>query len=150
MPHAADRLRTAERRAEVLRLRLAGLQFADIAAQLDPPVSKQRAHQLYRAALAEVVREPGEAVIKAELLRLDMLWRALLPQALRGSARHVEVAVRLLERRARMLGLDAPTRAEVHLTGEEVEALDTEIEALLAAAGHLEEPARGDLGAGAG
>jgi hypothetical protein len=126
MAHAADRLRQQQRRAEVLRLRLAGLEFADIAARLDPPVSKQRAHQLYAAALAEVVREPGEAVIKAELLRLDMLWRALLPRALGGSARHVEVALRLLERRARMLGLDAPTRTEV-LT---IDAIDAEIRQL--------------------
>jgi hypothetical protein len=126
MARAADRLRQAERRAEVLRLRLAGLEFADIAARLDPPVSKQRAHQLYRAALAEVVREPASEIITAEVLRLDLLWRALLPAVVRGSARHTEVAVRVAERRARMLGLDAPTRTEV-LT---IDAIDAEIRQL--------------------
>jgi hypothetical protein len=38
----------------------------------------------------------------------------------------------VLERRSRLLGLDAPTRTEVHMTGEEMDALDREIEQLLA------------------
>jgi hypothetical protein len=37
----------------------------------------------------------------------------------------------VLERRARMLGLDAPTRSQVTMTVEEVDALDREIEQLL-------------------
>jgi hypothetical protein len=144
----AARVRAQERRAQVLRLRLAGVPFDQIGQQLDPPVSRQRAHQLYRDALAQIVREPAEETVKADLERLDMLWRAVIARALAGSARHAEVGIRVLERRARMLGLDAPTRTELRMTVEEVEALDHEIEALLAAAGHLDEPAGDDLDGG--
>jgi hypothetical protein len=145
----AARARAAERRAQVLRLRLAGVPFDQIGQQLDPPCSMQRAYQLYRSALRQIIRDPGEELIKADLERLDMLWRAVIARALAGSARHAEVGIRVLERRARLLGLDAPTRSEVRLTVEEAEALDAEIEALLAAAGRLEEPAGDDLpGAG--
>lgn len=147
MPSPAERQRAQQRRAQVLQWRLAGWPFDQIAARLDPPVSMQRAHQLYRAALAQIVREPADDLIKAECERLDLLWRAVIARALAGSARHAEVAVRVLERRARLLGLDAPTRTEVRLSVEEVEALDAEIEGLLAASagGALTEPSRHDL-----
>ena len=138
MPSRAEvRARAAERRAQVLRLRLAGLDFAAIGAALDPPVSMQRAHQLYLDGLALVVKEPAEDVLKADLERLDILWRAMLTRAASGSARHAEVALRVLERKARMLGLDAPTRtvAKVSFSDDEVDQLDREIEGLLAAAG---------------
>lgn len=137
MPGPYGRKRQAERRAQVMRLRLAGLPFDQIGAQLDPPVSMQRAYQLYRDALARVVREPTEDVLTADLERLDLLWRAMLTRAAAGSARHAEIALRVLERRARMLGLDAPTKTEakVTFTAEEVDQLDREIEQLLAAAG---------------
>jgi hypothetical protein len=136
MPGPYGRQVQAERRAQVMTLRLAGLPFNQIGAQLDPPVSAQRAHQLYLDALARVVKEPAEDVLKADLERLDLLWRAMLTRAAAGSARHAEVALRVLERRARMLGLDAPTRtvAKVSFTDDEEAQLDREIEALLAAA----------------
>jgi hypothetical protein len=149
MATPTQRLQAAERRARVLRLRLAGVPFEQIAAQLDPPCSTQRAHQLYQAALKQIVREPAEQVLAAEGERLDMLWRAVIARALAGSARHAEVALKVLERRARMLGLDAPqkTRIDAHITVEEAEALDAEIEGLLAAGAWLAEPAADDLDA---
>jgi hypothetical protein len=127
----AARVRAQERRAQVLRLRLAGVPFDQIGQQLDPPVTRQRAHQLYRDALAQIVREPAEEVVKADLERLDMLWRALIARALAGSARHAEVGIRVLERRAKMLGLDAPTRTEV-LTLDAIDAEIRQLEAELA------------------
>jgi hypothetical protein len=130
---AGTRLAAAERRARVLRLRLAGYQFDQIGAMLDPPVSMQRAHQLYVSALAQVVREPASELVKADLERVDILWRTALTHALQGSARWAEVALRCLERRARMVGYDAPTRSEVRMSVEEVDELDREIEQLLAA-----------------
>jgi hypothetical protein len=45
--------------------------------------------------------------------------------------RHAEVCVRICERRARLLGLDQPAKLEMRMSGEEVDALDREIEQLL-------------------
>jgi hypothetical protein len=134
---AANRLQAATRRREVLTLRLAGVSFANIGQRLQPPTSAQRAHQLYVRALADITREPAEQALTADLERLDLLWRTALGHALAGSARWAEVGLRVLERRARILGYDAPARAEVRMTVEEVDQLDREIEQLLATAyGH--------------
>lgn len=130
---AAARVRAAERRRQVLTWRLQGVPFARIGAQLDPPCSGQRAHQLYVAALADITREPAEQALKADLERLDLLWATALGHALDGSARWAEVGLRVLERRARILGYDAPARSEVRMSVEEIDQLDREIEQLLAA-----------------
>jgi Sigma-70, region 4 len=123
------KVRARERQA--LAMRTAGETFAAIGAQLG--ISDRMASRIIRRALDRVVREDAKALIDLEAERLDVLWRAVLPRALAGSARHVEVAVRISERRSRLLGLDAPTatRVEAHITTDEVEALDAEIEALL-------------------
>ena len=107
---AAARTAAAARRARVLGLRLEGLSFEQIGAQLDPPVSRQRAYRLYADALRQVVREPASELLTADLERLNLLWGAMLARALAGSARHAEVALKVLERRARMFGLDAADR----------------------------------------
>lgn len=128
---AQSRLQAAERRRRVLQWRLAGVSFEHIGQQLG--CSRQRAHQLYTDALAAITREPADEALKADLERLDLLWRAALEHALAGSARWAEVGLRVLERRARIIGYDAPTRSQVQLTVEEVDQLDREIEQLLAA-----------------
>ena len=124
-------VKVRERERVALAMRTAGETFAAIGTALH--ISDRMASRITRRALDRVVREDAKALIDLEAERLDVLWRAVLPCALAGSARHVEVAVRISERRSRLLGLDAPTaaRVEAHITTDEVEALDAEIEALL-------------------
>ena len=145
MPHGASdpetRLNAAERRARVVRLRLGGWSYEAIGAALDPPVSMQRAHQLYQDALRRIVAEPVDEHRKTDLERLDLLWRGVLTDAMQGSPKHVIAAVRVLERRAKILGYDAPTKVEQRITVEEVSELDREIEQLLA---ERDRHARGD------
>jgi hypothetical protein len=129
---AATRLTAAERRARVVRLRIGGWSFEAIGEALDPPVSMQRAHQLYEDALRRIVAEHVDEHRQTDLARLDLLWRGVAPEAMQGSPRHVLAAVRVLERRAKMIGYDAPTKVEQHITIEEQTALDREIEQLLA------------------
>jgi predicted DNA-binding protein (UPF0251 family) len=127
-----------EREAWALRLRAGGLTYSEIAGQLQ--VSDRMAARIVHRALGRVVREPAGELLNLELERLDLVWRGSFPRAAAGSARHAEVCLRVLERRARLLGLDAPTRtvAKVTFTDEEVDKLDQEIEALLAA--HHQHP----------
>jgi hypothetical protein len=61
-----------------------------------------------------------------ESQRLDALLEAVWPQAAQGHLPAVDRAVRILERRARLLGLDAPQQSEV-LT---IDRIDAEIERL--------------------
>lgn len=61
---------------------------------------------------------------------LDGIERAMGPKALQGDPKAAEVLMRVMERRARLLGLDRPTKIEA--TVEHTTTLDQAIEGLLA------------------
>ena len=48
-----------------------------------------------------------------ELERLDKLWFAMYRQATQGNQGAVDRCIRIMERRAKLLGLDAPTKTEL-------------------------------------
>jgi hypothetical protein len=142
-----DRIAATARQAEALRLRANGLYFDEIGQALG--ITKQAAFTLVTRALKTTLREPGEQVRTLELDRLDQLQVEALAVLRR---RHVLVSggkivrddddqpllddgpalqaiatlLRIAERRARLLGLDAPAKHEV-LT---LDAIDTEIRRL--------------------
>jgi hypothetical protein len=57
-------------------------------------------------------------LIVLELMRLERLHAAVWPQAIRGDVNAVDRVLRIMERRARLLGLDAPKR--VAMSGDVV------------------------------
>jgi DNA-binding CsgD family transcriptional regulator len=118
-----------ERERVAVELRVQGYSYAEIGDRLG--VSRKMASRIVNRAMDRVLREPVGQLIDLELARLDALWQAMWPRALRGSARHAEVCVRICERRARLLGLDQPAKLEMRMSVEEVDALDREIEQLL-------------------
>jgi hypothetical protein len=118
-----------ERERLAVTLRIDGLTYAEIGARLG--VSDRMASRVVNRAMNRVLREPVGQLVDLELARLDGLWAAMWPKAMRGSARHAEVCVRISERRSRLLGLDQPSKLEMRMSVEEVDALDREIEQLL-------------------
>ncbi len=46
-------------------------------------------------------------------MRLDRLQEALWPKAISGDTRAADVVLRIMNRRARMLGIDAPARIDI-------------------------------------
>jgi hypothetical protein len=100
------KLAVRERQRQALELRLAGDTYQSIADTL--ACSKHRAHSLVQAALDAVVQEPAEKVRLMELERLDRLYAAASPSAERGDPVMIAACLRIQERRARLLGLDAP------------------------------------------
>lgn len=133
----------AQHDAEAARLRAQGWGYAQIGEKLG--VSMQGAHQAVQRALTAAVREPADDVRALELSRLDLLWQAawtvltkhhvtvqqgkvvyLGDEPLEDDAPVLNAIDRLLkvqDRRAKLLGLDAPTRHEV-IT---LDAIDQEI-----------------------
>lgn len=105
----------AEKRALACRLRIAGLTYDQIARELKLK-SRSAARDLVIAAIKEHTKEPAEEVRDRELERLDELLRGLWAKAKTGSVQHVDRVIKIMERRARYLGLDAPERFE-HSTG---------------------------------
>jgi hypothetical protein len=105
----------AEKRAEAIRLRIEGETFRRIAETLG--VTTGRAHQLVDEAMRETVQEPAEHLRQIELARLDMMMPAVMEKARRGRLRSIYTMLRIMERRARLLGLDASPNHDTEMSG---------------------------------
>src|SRR6476659_5227234 len=130
---AADEITTAERRARVVELRRERKSFAEIGAALG--VSVQRAHTIYREALAAIPAQHVEEHRAEELALIDDAINDLLDLARDHSMPRTAVeawtSIRgWAERKAKLLGLDAPT--QVVLTMDTIEAEIRRLEAELA------------------
>lgn len=123
----------AEQQAKVLQLRRQRLTFADIGAQLG--FTAQRAHQIYTAALKAIPAQEVEQHRAEELTLIDDAIANLWPIA--HNHKQPRTAVEAwntirgwAERKARLLGLDVPTRVSVDAEnlgreiGELLDALD--------------------------
>jgi len=98
---------TAERDAEAARLRSRSMSYRAIAKELGVDVST--AHAMVKRALAEIVREAGEAVVALELAKLDRMEAAVLGVL---EATHYTVSNgKLIELDGRPLLDDAPVLA---------------------------------------
>lgn len=98
-----------DRQQEALELRKSGASFAAIARTLG--VSTTQAYNDVEAALAEAVnRNVGKAdeLRQLELQRLDEVFFGIYQRAVGGELKAVDRLLRISERRAKLLGLDAP------------------------------------------
>ncbi len=105
------KIRVAERQAAVLQLRKAGLPFSRIAEQLG--ISVGYASKLANAALVEFhVNAAADAgdLMALSLARLDGLLVVLWPRATAGNLGAVDRVLAIEQRRARLLGLESPTK----------------------------------------
>jgi DNA-binding CsgD family transcriptional regulator len=104
----------AERRIKAFGLRKAGASYRQIAQQLNVGVNTAWAD--VNAELMELRAQTtadAEAVREMELQRCDEMILGLWPGVRRGDPKSVMAAVRVSDRRARLLGLDAPSKSEI-------------------------------------
>lgn len=109
---SARRIIARQREARAMEMRLAGHTYAEIAEALG--ISSVSAYQAVRRVLdrlAERTNETAEQVRKIEESRLDELLRSLWDR--RHDPKIVDRILRIMERRARLLGLDKPTQVDV-------------------------------------
>ena len=128
----------ATRRKTALALRCDGLTFAQIGAKLG--VTEQAAHKAVQHELSAVAaerRELAEHQLDFELSQIDSVVRGMAPKAEKGDARAAMTILKAMERRAKLLGLDAPDKLEhlVDVRKLSDAELDTEIARLAAEAG---------------
>lgn len=112
---APEVITAKERAADALRLRKEGATFAEIADALGYN-STQAAHGAVKRALDAIIREPAAEVLAVELERLDALWRGNYPKAQAGDHHAVSSCLRIMERRAKLLGLDMPDKVQAALS----------------------------------
>lgn len=134
-----DDKRIAERRKKALALRLGGATLTDIAETLG--VSIGTVHNDIRKCLSDIPRAEADELRSQEVARLDKLQGACWPLALGGDLAAIDRAVKIIDRRAKMLGLDAPQQVEV--TGADVD-LDATVERLLLVARAVTEGSNGE------
>lgn len=112
------KVKSVERRAEAIRLRIAGRTYADIGAALG--ISGQSAYDHVKLGLEQTAKEMGESadvVREQELQRLDRALQLVMERIEKGDMSATDRLVKLQERRAKLLGLDRPTTFE-HTGGD--------------------------------
>jgi transposase len=145
-PPKAD---TMERDLEVVKHRLAGHNFEEIA-QLMGYASRGAAYNSYRRAMQTRIAQNIDELREEEVSRLDEMLKVLWPTIIDDPTnwdtenlkpRDLEVrvqrfhgaidrALKIAEARRKIVGMDAPTRTEVKVEGTEDEKLAAALQAL--------------------
>jgi hypothetical protein len=131
----------AEKRA--LELRLAGASYAQIGSALGLK-TRSGAYRMVERVLVRLVQEPADQVRALELARLDDWLLRITPQIHAGNLEALDRGLKIMARRAALLGLDLPVKVDMKLTIEAVAqrvALETglEVQAILEEATRLLE-----------
>ena len=101
----------AERRTQYLNLRKAGYTYERIGAQFG--VSRQAVCDVVVWALKSQQAESVGDLRALENERLDDMLRAIYAQAVKGDTGAIDRILRIMERRAKLWGLDAPVQSVV-------------------------------------
>jgi len=127
-----DPLVKAEQQARILEMWIKGESSDTIAEEVG--LSKSTVYRVRKEALQEAVPlrdAKAEELRELELQRLDELQAAHWERALSGSIlvseKAAKVVLSCIDRRVKMLGLDAPVRVDARVQSQ----LDAEIEALV-------------------
>lgn len=93
------------RAAKALELRMEGKTFDEIAEEMGY-AGRQGAYNVVKAAIDAITREPAEALVRLDLERLDKMWGIHYLNAQAGDPVALGSCLKIMERRARLLGLD--------------------------------------------
>lgn len=128
----ARSLLRVERQRQILELRKGGASYDQIA-KATGLAGRSSARREFQLALQKVIEEPAKEVLALELSRLDSLVLALWQQAKTGNVAAIDRVLKIMERRASYLGLDAPKKTELSgADGGPVSFADVSHEALIA------------------
>ncbi len=119
-----------DKEKRVIELRRAGVTY-DLIAEEVGYSSASGAYHAFTRAMKRTLRESGSDELREiEADRLDRLQRFTWPLAAQGDLRAIETILRIMARRARLLGLDSPIKQEV-TTFEGGSDIDREVQRLV-------------------
>jgi hypothetical protein len=118
------------RDARVYELRIQGHTFEQIASEVgySGPSGAWQAHQRIKS---EWIFESIEEARQLELMRLDELQVAVWDRAINGDLPAAHCVLKIMDRRAKLLGLDKPEKVEVNKWDINAEDLDAEVERIV-------------------
>ena len=107
-----------ERELAVVNLRVVGLTWQQIADQTNYATA-MGAWKAYQRACKRTLQEPTDEARRIELDRLDALQRTYWDPAIQGNLRAADFVLRVIDRRARILGIDAPQKIQAEVVNYE-------------------------------
>jgi hypothetical protein len=123
-----------DKEIKVLELRRVGLTWVRIAEEVGY-ADHTGAYAAYKRAIKRTMQQPADELREQELDRIDRLQVAIWPAAMKGDTRAVLTIVRLMERRAKLTGLDMPIKIEQDVTtwtgGDTIDRAVRDLAALL-------------------
>jgi hypothetical protein len=104
-----------DRERQVVMLRRQGLIWQDIADQVGYSSASGASDAYYRASY-RVVADDVEAIRQLENERLDLLFASAWEQAIDGDFKATDICLKIMSRRAKLLGLDTPVSQRIETT----------------------------------
>ena len=104
----------AVRQQRALDMRMLGFSYRAIAK--DCGVTEGTSYSDVQSAIASldvIKKDKAERIRELELIRLDHMTQRLAADVNRGDTKAITTEVRIMERRAKLCGLDEPTKAEL-------------------------------------
>ena len=126
------------REQEVVKLRRGGLTWDLIGERVG--LSAQGAYVAYERALKRVVLDDINAIRQLETERLDLAQSAIWGKVLQGDNPSIANLLRIMERRAKLLGLDQPIRQQVEVISYDGNTVRSELERILHLTGDSSTP----------
>lgn len=109
--HPTPSAELLERERQALDLRRAGITYDVIASRLGY-TNRSAAKKAVMRGIARTLQESADELRTVEADRLDRMQAAAWTGAMRGDDKALVTVLKIMERRARLLGLDAPTSLE--------------------------------------
>jgi len=106
-----ETLKAHEKQSAALALALSGADYQTIADKVGYN-SRQAAWKAVKSALDKSIRHAADEVRVMQIARLDKMLVSIWASVERGNLSAIDRAIRLEERRAKLLGLDMPEKHE--------------------------------------
>ena len=119
-----------KRDARVFELRIQGFTFEQIASEVGYQ-GASGAWQAYQRVKGSQIFESVEEARQLELMRLDEMQFAIWDRVINGELSALSCVLKIMDRRAKLLGLDKPEKVDVNKWNFTGEDLDAEVEKIM-------------------
>jgi len=120
-----------ERENEIVKLRRGGLTWHDIGQRVGLTASGSA--DAFQRAQRRIIREDVEQLRAIENDRIDTAQAAIWAKVLQADLNAVNTLIRLLDRRAKLNGLDQPTRIQAEVITYDANSIEAELARIYAA-----------------